>query len=369
MISQLKDNFIFENELSISVYQYSTYLLEKIINQNKIKKINLLFQFEYDIPLDEKIVEIINLKNIKCNVVTCANDINFIKKRLNELGFKNSLISIETFPTYFFNNIYRKLEKNYLQIWPDKEFEHTFLSYNGHTKPHRTEFIDCLYRLNLLDKGIVSYLQLGGLETNWKYYNGKIMEHDVELKSTDGNNLNNCIINEAFLKSFLHIVTETCTETTVFSEKTTKPLFLGLPFLVLGSQFFHRDLENLGFKLYTEIFDYSFDECNNLEDRITGLIKNIMFCIKNKNNLNYYYKKIYPKILHNQTLAIKFATSWKYYPEIFKNHIEKISNAKYAHDNDFQELIYINEYIKDYVLPDLTNFTVYSTKNIEEIYF
>lgn len=368
MISQLKNDLVFDNELYLSVYQYSPLLIEKIINASQIKKINLLFHFEYDIPLDYKIINLINKKKIECHIITCANDINYIKKRAIELGFNNKFFIVDNFPTYFFNNAYDKIPKHNLEFSANRNFDYCFLSYNGHTKPHRSQFIDCLYHLNLLDKGIVSYLQLGGLETNWHYYNGNRIEHDVQFDDTNGHDLNNCIINKEYLESFLHIVTESCLETTVITEKTTKPLLLGLPFLVLGSQFFHSDLQQLGFKLYDEIFDYSFDKHESIEQRILGVIKNIQFALKNKKKLNYYYKKIYPKILHNQKLAIEFATSWKYYPKEFQNSVEKLLLKEYIHNNEFQELIYINENIKDYKLFDLTKFRTYDTKDVEEIY-
>jgi hypothetical protein len=64
-----------------------------------------------------------------------------------------------------------------------------------------------------------------------------------------------------------------------FSEKTCKPLGHCKPFLVIGCVGWYKIFEELGFKLYDELFDYSFDEIESFKDRhqaIMAQIKDIL---------------------------------------------------------------------------------------------
>jgi hypothetical protein len=55
------------------------------------------------------------------------------------------------------------------------------------------------------------------------------------------------------------LVLESTIDTLFITEKTWKPIVFKKPFLVWGSQGLHAKLKDLGFELYDELFDYSFD--------------------------------------------------------------------------------------------------------------
>ena len=86
------------------------------------------------------------------------------------------------------------------------------------------------------------------------------------------------------------------------SEKLLKPLLYKKPFICMASRGYHTFLENQGFYLYDEIFDYSFDN-STFENRF----KSLMFQIKNilelpTENLKEKIQQINYKIDYNHQL-------------------------------------------------------------------
>ena len=77
----------------------------------------------------------------------------------------------------------------------------------------------------------------------------------------------------AALESHVHIVLETrYKDQQSLTEKTFKPLMAGIPFLVLVSQNITKTLTDMGFVLYDEVFDYSYDFAEDWRERIDLLL-------------------------------------------------------------------------------------------------
>jgi hypothetical protein len=103
-------------------------------------------------------------------------------------------------------------------------------------------------------------------------------------------------------QSLFQIVPETgwsSGDPTFVTEKTWIPILLGIPFVVVANRGFHKDLyERFGIERYDELFDYSFDDIDDVEERIYALVKSI-----NKlKNINWYdlEKKVQKKVKRNQ---------------------------------------------------------------------
>jgi len=62
-----------------------------------------------------------------------------------------------------------------------------------------------------------------------------------------------------YYQSNCDLVLESTIDTLFITEKTWKPIVFKKPFLVWGGQGLHAKLKDLGFELYDELFDYSFD--------------------------------------------------------------------------------------------------------------
>jgi hypothetical protein len=135
-----------------------------------------------------------------------------------------------------------------------------------------------------------------------------------------------------FFQSFMSIVSETTDKTIFITEKTSMVLLLKQPFLVQGAQGFHLYLKELGFKLYDEIFDYSFDLEPDLHTRTEMLIDNVKSIL----NLNFsdLYELIKPKLEYNQRKFFEIANNTNLFPLIV--HDNPVLKTQY----NFNSIIY-----------------------------
>lgn len=117
----------------------------------------------------------------------------------------------------------------------------------------------------------------------------------------DGDAVNKTIMSW-YQNFFCDIVTETFfTGTTFFpTEKTTRPLICGNPFLIHGPVDFLSNLKKLGFKTFNEFWDESYDKWH-------GYARYLMICEViddlsklDNDQLNELYFKMSPIIEHNQ---------------------------------------------------------------------
>ena len=86
-----------------------------------------------------------------------------------------------------------------------------------------------------------------------------------------------------------------------FSEKTCKPLGFCKPFLVIGCPGWYKIFEKLGFKLYDELFDYSFDKIESFRHRHQAIMTQIKSILEmDKNILKKKLLDIEDKIYNNK---------------------------------------------------------------------
>ena len=181
-----------------------------------------------------------------------------------------------------------KLSKNTLFQNPSK----LFVCYNRRRDTHRSELIDQLDNHNLLEKGVVTYkLNRSDL----------VDEEDFVLHAKPEYGINHFPRN--YFKGLIDIVTESryLPGEHYLSEKTFKPIVGLKPFLVLSAQGYHTWLERKGIKKYS-IFDYSFDNEPNLEDRVEGIIQNLKrldALYKTPEDYANVLKELEPDMQHN----------------------------------------------------------------------
>lgn len=60
-----------------------------------------------------------------------------------------------------------------------------------------------------------------------------------------------------------------------FTEKTMHPLMNAHPFITNGSQYYNKFLNSIGFELYTELFDYSFDSNQDMFSRAESIAQQV----------------------------------------------------------------------------------------------
>lgn len=102
--------------------------------------------------------------------------------------------------------------------------------------------------------------------------------------------------------SWYSIVGETIADNDCFfvTEKTAKPLMAGRPFIMLGGKHYLKNLRSLGFQTFGPVIDESYDEIDNLEERIVAAFNS--FQDLSKLDPRDVYQKLTPALLHNQQL-------------------------------------------------------------------
>lgn len=109
---------------------------------------------------------------------------------------------------------------------------------------------------------------------------------------------------QQYFESVFDLVLESTIETCFYTEKTYKPLILGKPFIIYGKQNINSNLKGLGFKLYTEVVNYDFDNIEDDTQRAEALAIELVRLSK------YSYQEILNKmqetVKYNKELAIKY---------------------------------------------------------------
>lgn len=255
-------------------------------------------------------------ENIEVNFIFGAASKDFYENRYD---FPDQKIHTHLWPTYFLcftvSSMYHNI--GYTDMLPKHnfKFKYPFMSLNNRPHGHRCMFMDLMARHNLIDKGIVSWYG-DNSAYDWKWFNPpkKIILDKTFVKT--GNSFR---LPAEWNESFLHVVSECSINRVYFSEKTWIPILNCKPFISQSHRGFYKHFKDLGFELYDEIFDYSFDdEPDDLKrtDRIMENVKNII-----GKDTTELYKVIKPKILHNFNRAIEIAKSPDFVPNIIKNSI------------------------------------------------
>ncbi len=219
--------------------------------------------WEADIPGPQMkdgttVIEAINekLKDIDKNRVT------FITANLDckEVPFANT---VKYYP-YHFLEIQRKLPSTSDATYYRNKH---FCSFNGAIKYKRIMFVNFCKENSLLDKGYVSLVgnyDHGYNTQRYKYENLYIDKTAEELKQDDKS-----VPIKIYQDSYLNIINETHEENHVFfTEKTWKPILNCQMFLYYGvgdKSKYYKHLQDLGFELYTEFFNYENDTLDELK--------------------------------------------------------------------------------------------------------
>ena len=262
-----------------------------------------------------------------------------------------------------------------------------YLTYMGKMRDHRTDWILALEEHGMIDhlperksvipKGLVRY--------NWRFLADdpidpdrwimpRHMEHAGFLKSDflvsqDGstyssdhdllpegelnhNFIDSYNITDEFLEGFLHVVPETLCEgddlndwedhypsNRMFAtEKTFIPMMFMRPVIVISNPGFHSYLEDMGFHLFTEIFDYEFDKMTNRAQRLEAIIEQIKELDERRSEWPELYKKILPKLKHNRDLIINSISEPRYYPHVYYDLIYNTPNPAHESLDDIDYL-------------------------------
>ena len=312
-------------KLSTTVYccvddrESSIKILEQYVSENDCSDETLIIVNGYEAemhlpPRQDRFMA--SLNNIASNFKNCyfSNSNALGEQSLAIISDQDDYREIQNFihyPYAFFNQITRKLGNTHCGF----EFNKHFIFQNGVPKLYRARLYNDIHSYKINHKCNISWLvKQNGIEMVEQLYNlipdavvdfGNPQYLDIDSLDILWREQNT--ISDFYHESAIDLFVESVYDNNCcifYTEKTTKPLVTGKVFLGFGPQHFYRYLESMGFQLYDEIIDYSFDTIEDASDRYTQFFNNVVEI--SKLDINYLTDKIVSvkdKIEHNKKLA------------------------------------------------------------------
>jgi hypothetical protein len=243
--------------------------------------------------------------------------INLVVPHLNNIFIEEGIKAERTYGYILYhllNNFYSEeilpsvLPPQYMHLHNKNDLLYT--CYNRRNEVARAMLVDALVRENLLHYGIVTYHQ--PTDVTWKYHNGaRLMDElDYECNQFAPRYIpSNCPA--SMMRGFFDIVTESRygPDEYFITEKTLKSIMLLRPFIAFSSTGYNTEYlaKYIGLELYDEMFDYDFDSCDSLEERIDGIINNVITLkhkIPDSATKHSMYKKLIPKLIRNRNKIV-----------------------------------------------------------------
>ena len=186
-----------------------------------------------------------------------------------------------------------------ITVSKNNEITIPYITMNNRAKVHRAVMMDMLAKHDILKNECITWRNLC-IHYKFQYWSQEILHMDQAEKF-----ISQDILPRQYATAFMQLVTESSPDI----EKTAMPLFFNKPFLVAGPVNFHKKLEELGFKLYDELFDYSFDSEPDMHTRYELIAKTMLpYINKDPAELTHIYNSIFEKCVYNKKLAMRLAT-------------------------------------------------------------
>lgn len=178
---------------------------------------------------------------------------------------------------YHCNRFYRKIN-----VMPERHF----VNLNGVPKYFRARIVDDLMNNRLLRYTFWSWNKRNFTsDMNIRFDNLKQFDPNIE-KNIDASGVTLATGEDsqeklpmeyqlALIDIFAESIPDNFGEIFI-TEKTWKPLLGEKPFLGFNERHYYKTLQSYGIRLYETLFDYSFDEIEDPEERYLGYIENII---------------------------------------------------------------------------------------------
>jgi len=255
----------------------------------------------------------------RLNILPNSIDLTIVTGAANKYHLPHHSIPITAklilWPTFWMTKTYLDLYHD--QVLDDRVIDKLYMSLNVKPRLHRSMLMDELCHHDLLKHGHVSW-HTNDPDYLWRYWEPA----KLTLDYTDS--VNQWTVPSTYKSTLFNLITESSTDVVFITEKTCTAMFFKKPFIVLGASGFHQELKNMGFELYDELFDYSFDTDTNLANRINGIINNIN-TLKDQ-DYELLRRKVKDKVDYNYNKVVELATSRKYVPDFMLQYLDSIKN-------------------------------------------
>jgi len=252
--------------------------------------------------------------------------INFIKDMTR---YKH--IIVHYWGTYWFSSRWYHIinyEREHEVITQPDVYTYPFISMNGRSRHHRCVMIDALHRRDLISKAAISWNTHGikKIDSLPGFYVPPSMwlteTYEPPEDFTDAEALELYVDQNSlpleYNMSFAQLVTETTDDKDFITEKTVTPLFEMKPFICVASTNFHTRVlrDYYGFKLYDELFDYSFENVTCVIERCRAIAREFeKISMMSNDEMHEMYNKLKPKLEYNRQLAINIALDASVIPQ------------------------------------------------------
>lgn len=253
--------------------------------------------------------------NIEVNYLFGTTDMDFY---INRYHFPEHNINVHLWPTYFLSFTHQSmLSNNLIFDFPSKPFKYPIMSLNNRPHRHRCMMMDLFAKYKLIEGNAISWHTDVEDTGNyiWKHWDNP---HKLHLSDNFSTQLSSYPMPSEWKESFLHVISECSVRNAYISEKTWMPILDKKLFITHSKSGFYKNLKNLGFELYDELFDYSFDSILDDDERCEAVIVQAMNLIS-KGNFTEVYAQMKDKIEHNSNHALKLSTN-NVIPDIVKNN-------------------------------------------------
>ena len=274
------------------------HILEKLRN-NKVK-ILLNYGFEeYDI---EQRDTILYLQDILVNKIE-EHKIPIENVYYTDANYEldNSKLKIKSFSHNYTANCFYidtgevgsniehfKLSENQIEKKKKSNLIKKYICYNRLQKSHREQVVNWIRENDYLEDGYVSYppdltLDYTDFNDNWAYHKICTDHYDTSFFS---------IVNESQYGTYSHCY---------LTEKTWKAIFNFHPVIIVGAKHSLKYLKERGFDTFGDIFDESYDEIEDGNERLDRILNTVGNFLENntKTQLVDLRKKILPRLIHN----------------------------------------------------------------------
>lgn len=232
----------------------------------------------------------------------------------------------DTCPVYLIDGDRKKFSRNYIHYYAmhwvhhtlnDNEYNivdldwnyKTFIFMNKMARCHRVQMISELLKNGLRKHGYISFTKETSCCTTWPGQYPAVMKEKFDIldfKNVLEKNPTQYVPFSYCKKSFLFLNSETYTgdDKMFLTEKTFKPMRVGMPFITIANVGTLEYLKELGFRTFGNWIDESYDTEVNLDKRIAIIIKELKrFSMMGHDKIFEMRGEMKPILEHNKRLV------------------------------------------------------------------